>query len=151
MPGARRGPHRLAAAVAWLTPWLLTACAALPEGVQRDASQALTDVTATPLAREAALVNGAAFAALEHDLKQSHAGVDQQRASRHIRHLEHLMARNARLNKARSHVDHQAEAGEPAEPDDAVDGDGADSEADEATESAAGTSGTDVDDEPVAA
>jgi len=48
-------PHRLAAAVAWLTLWLLTACAALPEGVQRDASQALTDVTAMPLAREAAL------------------------------------------------------------------------------------------------
>ena len=34
--------------------WLLTACAALPDPVQRERSQALTDVTATPLAREAA-------------------------------------------------------------------------------------------------
>ena len=48
-------PRRLARAAAWLMLWLLTACAALPDGVQRDPSQALTDVTATPLAREAAL------------------------------------------------------------------------------------------------
>jgi putative cardiolipin synthase len=48
-------PSRLASAAAWLMLWLLTACAALPGGVQRDLSQALTDVTATPLAREAAL------------------------------------------------------------------------------------------------
>jgi putative cardiolipin synthase len=47
-------PRRLAAALAWALLWLLTACAALPEGVQREPSQALTDVAATPLAREAA-------------------------------------------------------------------------------------------------
>ena len=50
-------PSRLASAAAWLMLWLLTACAALPDGVRRDPSQALTDVTATPLAREAALAN----------------------------------------------------------------------------------------------
>ena len=48
-------PSRLASAAAWLMLWLLTACAALPDGVQREPSQALTDVTATPLGREAAL------------------------------------------------------------------------------------------------
>jgi len=47
-------PRRLAAALAWVLLWLLTACASLPEGVQRDVSQAITDVAATPLAREAA-------------------------------------------------------------------------------------------------
>jgi putative cardiolipin synthase len=45
----------LTSAVAWVLLWLLSACAALPEGVQREPSQALTDVAATPLAREAAL------------------------------------------------------------------------------------------------
>ncbi|HET9206678.1 MAG TPA: phospholipase D family protein [Burkholderiaceae bacterium] len=48
-------PGRLARAAAWLMLWLLTACAALPDGVQREPSQALTDVNVTPLAREAAL------------------------------------------------------------------------------------------------
>ncbi len=47
-------PRRLAHAAAWMLLWLLTACAALPEGVQRERSQALIDVAATPLAREAA-------------------------------------------------------------------------------------------------
>jgi putative cardiolipin synthase len=47
-------PRRLAAAAAWLLLWLVTACASLPEGVQRAPSQALTDVAATSLAREAA-------------------------------------------------------------------------------------------------
>src|SRR6185503_11061178 len=47
-------PRRLAGALAWLLLWVLSACASLPDGVQRRASQALTDVAQTPLAREAA-------------------------------------------------------------------------------------------------
>jgi putative cardiolipin synthase len=47
-------PRRLASAVAWVLLWLLSACAALPEGVQREPSQAMTDVADAPLAREAA-------------------------------------------------------------------------------------------------
>jgi cardiolipin synthase C len=48
-------PRALSRGAAWLLLWLLTACAALPEGVQREPSHALTDVAAAPLAREAAL------------------------------------------------------------------------------------------------
>jgi len=46
--------RRLASALAWVLLWVLSACASLPEGVQRRASQALTDVAQTPLARDAA-------------------------------------------------------------------------------------------------
>jgi putative cardiolipin synthase len=54
-PASTHLPRWLASAAAWLLLWVLSACAALPEGVQREPSQALTDVAATPLAREAAL------------------------------------------------------------------------------------------------
>src|SRR4029453_8661077 len=66
------------------------------------------------LAREPSLVDGAALAALEHDLEEPHACVDQQRPARHVRHLEHLAGRDARLHEARGDVDHEAEACEPA-------------------------------------
>ena len=52
--GSNNVQRRLASAVAWVLLWLLSACAALPEGVQGQPSQALTDVAATALAREAA-------------------------------------------------------------------------------------------------
>src|SRR5438105_9672858 len=66
------------------------------------------------LAREASLVDGAALAALEHDLEEPHAGVDEERPPRHVRHLEHLASGDARLHEARGDVDHEAEAREPA-------------------------------------
>src|SRR5688500_12048573 len=66
------------------------------------------------LAREASLVNGAALAALEHDLEEPNACVYEQRPAGHVRHLEHLAGRDARLHKARGDVDHEAEAREPA-------------------------------------
>ena len=47
-------PRRLASALAWLLLWVLSACASLPDGVQRQPSQAMTNVVTTPLAREAA-------------------------------------------------------------------------------------------------
>jgi putative cardiolipin synthase len=47
-------PRRLAAVLVWVLLALLSACAALPEGVQREPSQAPVDVADTPLAREAA-------------------------------------------------------------------------------------------------
>src|SRR4029450_7288518 len=66
------------------------------------------------LAREASLVDGAALAALEHDLEEPHACVDQPRPARHVRHREHLAGRDARLHEARGDVDHEAETREPA-------------------------------------
>ena len=66
------------------------------------------------LAREASLVDGAALAALEHDLEEPHACVDEQRPARHVRHLEHLAGCDTRLHEARGDVDHEAEAREPA-------------------------------------
>jgi putative cardiolipin synthase len=54
-PASIHVPRWLARAAAWLLLWVLAACAALPESVPREPSQALTDVAATPLAREAAL------------------------------------------------------------------------------------------------
>jgi hypothetical protein len=58
------------------------------------------------LARKASLVDGAALTALEHDLEEPHACMDEQRSAGHIRHLEHLSAGDARLHKARGDVDH---------------------------------------------
>ena len=65
------------------------------------------------LAREASLVDGAALAALEHDLEEPHACVDEQRPAQHVRHFEHLAGRDTRLHEARGDVDHEAEAHEP--------------------------------------
>src|SRR5262249_33233517 len=63
---------------------------------------------------EASPVDGGALAALEHDLEEPYACMNEQRPTRHVRDLEHLVVRDARLHKARRDVDHEAEAREPA-------------------------------------
>src|SRR6185436_18439570 len=68
------------------------------------------------LARETSLVDRAAFAPLEHDLQETDARMDEQRAAGHVGHLEHLTARHAGLHETRGHVDHEAQPGEATPP-----------------------------------
>jgi cardiolipin synthase C len=87
-------PRRLARAAAWLLLWVLTACAALPDSVQRERSEALTDVAATPLALDAA-----------------HATPDDQRHLSGLRllpnGLEAMAARVALARRAQKSLDVQ--------------------------------------------